>query len=95
MPNSKHRKKQLATNRRQLERARRKLQLQNARENESDKENLGQSPRSLSCGELEVTTNQIAYRDESEGDDSSWLGSLYSWCQSGIVQVGYFCMLGQ
>lgn len=72
MPNSKHRKKQLATNRRQLEKARKKLQLQNARENECDKENRA-------CLSKE--------QRESESEPG-WVGSLYSWCYSGIVQVG-------
>lgn len=74
MPNSKHRKRQLATNRRQLEKAKKRLQLQNAREEEHNKEN--QSHRS-----------EEAKRGGAPGDESSWLGSVYSWCHSGIVQV--------
>ena len=80
MPNSKHRKKQQATNRRQLERARRKLQLQNARE--SDKENFGELITSPG------TSSSVDVDQRSSEGDPGWLGNLYSWCHSGIVQVG-------
>lgn len=71
MPNSKHRKKQLATNRKQLERARKKLQLQNARENECNREN-----------------QEMSKEQRGSETEPGWLGNLYSWCHSGIVQVG-------
>ena len=85
MPNSKHRKKQLATNRRQLERARRKLQLQNAREKECDKENQPLSPQGKGIITTDTTSEKGAEHREPD-DGSGWLGSIYSWC-SGIAQV--------
>ena len=84
MPNSKHRKKQLATNRRNLERARRKLQ--NARERENDKENLSYGELDTNPG-VGTSVDRDQLDTDSEGD-VGWLGSLYSWCHSGITQVG-------
>lgn len=77
MPSSKHRKRQLAANRRQLEKARKKLQLQNLRAQENEKEN-------------QVVDDSRRLDDINSEEESSWLGglgSLYSWCQSGLVQV--------
>jgi protein subunit release factor B len=86
MPNSKHRKRQLATNRKNLERARRKLLIQSVRERENEKENLP-------CGEISTDSGtgicSSVDRDLNDsGGDPGWLGSLYSWCHSGISQVG-------
>ena len=85
MPNSKHRKRQIAANRRQLEKARKKIVVQNLRAQESEKEN--ESPR-----RAEVISERNDPMDSTNDtvEESRWLGglgSLYSWCQSGLVQV--------
>ena len=79
MPNSKHRKRQIVANRRQLERAKKRITLENVRAQEREKEN--QSPR-----RQEVLNK----KDDQLEDGTGWLtglGSLYTWCQSGVVQV--------
>ena len=100
MPNSKHRKKQLAANRRQLEKARRRLQLQSDRKqvDEQEKENqpLPLSPLSLTpkCSlplqeqKNHCTDNKLSIlQDDTSDNGRGWLSGLYDWCHSGIVQV--------
>lgn len=86
MPNSKHRKKQLAANRRQIEKARKRLILQQERE----KENESPGPRNLQNKGKATTSPILETRQQNVGEGSSWMttvGSLYSWCHTGIVQV--------
>lgn len=111
MPNSKHRKRQLAANRRQLEKAKKKLLLQTAREQECDKENQ-LSPNGVETdfqvekvkedavdNHMDILNDTTTTEGGDAGEDlqqktsedieneSTWLKGLYSWCQSGIVQV--------
>ena len=84
MPSSKHRKRQLAANRKQIEKARKRLILQQERE----KENASPGPRNL---QNRTTAQQVLEsRQQNVEDGLGWLdtvGSLYSWCHTGIVQV--------
>ena len=112
MPNSKRRKRLVASNKKQIERARRRIEAQTRAE--ADKENAGVvvAPTESSAllggykgsgnahvpsldsieEELHRETNQ---REEQESTSTGvyeaappgWLGGLYSWCHSGIVQV--------
>ena len=101
MPNSKHRKKQLIASRKQLDKARKKIQksadiLPESTEDEfnSKKENRPPSPEIRQQCNKEVDTsldNDIEGEDVSEEilneDAGTWFGGLYGWCHSGIAQV--------
>ena len=87
MPNSKHRKRQVAANRRQVEKARKKPILQQEREKEND----SPGPRNLQ-NKAKAASPVLETREQNVvvGEGSSWMttvGSLYSWCHTGIVQV--------
>ena len=96
MPNSKRRKRLVASNKKQIERARRRIEAQNRAE--ADKENVtsdiaflkdfGSSKTFSDSFEEEQhrTTDQQQASDIYESN-TGWLGGLYSWCHSGIVQV--------
>ena len=77
MPNSKLRKQRIAENRRQLERVKRKC------EKECNKENQ------LSTYAEKVYEEENGQHSPVQPEGPGWLGSLYSWCHSGIVQVLY------
>ena len=75
MPNSKRRKRQIAAKQKQLEKAKRQLEML---KEESQKENIY------------PPANKMVKEDGDEEDSQdgpSWIGGLYSWCQSGISQV--------
>ena len=77
MPNSKHRKRQVAAQKRQIERAKRLLELKR----EDEKENA--SPPNSKVPKYNDDQTQQGATDEASG----WLGGLYSWCHTGISQV--------
>ena len=63
-----------------MEKAKKRVTLQNLRDQENEKENQSED---FSQG------NECNQKANSE-EESGWfggLGSLYSWCQSGLVQV--------
>lgn len=87
MPNSKHRKRQLAANRKQIEKARKRLILQQEREKENRSPPQSPGSKSLQAKPAQVLTEN---RQQNVEDGSSWLntvGTLYSWCHTGLVQV--------
>ena len=95
MPNSKHRKRRVAANRRQLDKARKRLNLQtisNVEKNlENEKENHTPS-QARKFNESCTGGNKLAIRatnriQQTNLDNASWLGGLYGWCHSGILQV--------
>lgn len=79
MPNSKLRKQRIAENRRQLERVRRKC------EKECNKENQPST---------KVYEEENRHNSPVQQGGPGWLGSLYSWCHSGIAQVLYEVAIG-
>ena len=116
MPNSKRRKRLVASNKKQIERARRRIEAQS--ENEANKENRTvtinpktttatiasktdgtclsyeraassqTSQDSLEEGERHRECQQLTEVDIYEATNApGWLGGLYSWCHSGIIQV--------
>ena len=109
MPNSKRRKRLVASNKKQIERARRQIEAQTRAE--ADKENAGVvvAPTESSALLLGYTKGsgsahvpsldsieEELHRETNQEQESTgvyeavppgWLGGLYSWCHSGIVQV--------
>lgn len=98
MPNSKRRKRLVASNKKQIERARRRIEAHSHAE--ANKENATtvacDSAFVVECNgsgtaqdtiedELHRETNQ--YEAGVDEQTAGWLGGLYSWCHSGIVQV--------
>ena len=97
MPNSKRRKRLVASNKKQIERARRRIEAKNRAE--ADKENATSDTAFLNeCGSSKTSSDSFEEEphrrtDQLEASDiyestTGWLGGLYSWCHSGIVQVG-------
>ena len=97
MPNSKRRKRLVTSNKKQIERARRRIEAQS--QAEANKEN-GSTIFSAFPNDCRGIGQQISPEsieeerhrsvDQSRGVDGSnpgWLGGLYSWCHTGIVQV--------
>ena len=81
MPGSRRRKRQMAANRRQLGRARRKIQ----------REGRGKENRSSllqNCGSNSSLENRPALTSEDEAAGiRGWWGSLYNWCHASLTQV--------
>ena len=82
MPKSKQRKKQIEAKRRQVDTIRRKLQLQENKENEENNDVECDYP-----GEHSDTSTSIIKDEYASSDSWGWFDGLYTWCQSGIVQV--------
>ena len=101
MPNSKRRKRLVASNKKQIERARRRIEAQNRAE--ADKENVtsdtaqilsefGSSKTSSDSFDEELhRRNEQQQESDIYESNTGWLGGLYSWCHSGIVQVCMLC----
>ena len=94
MAKSKHRKKQVADNRKHLEKAKKRHKTQNWKSEELEKENIGDvsyqsqnDPPPLERRGNELQT--VPY------NNSGWLSGMYGWCQAGIssvvTQVSYTC----
>lgn len=105
MAKSKHRKKQVAENRKHLDKAKKKHKALNTSVNRSrrksqeiDKENVDQvgykcrgdrSPIPVKGASGKADEMQLATYEES-----GWLTGIYSWCQTGISNVvTQVCML--
>ena len=96
MPNSKRRKRLVASNKKQIERARRRIEAQSHAQ-EADKENAPDStPLVVGCKGSGLSSDSIEdelHRDTNQQERDvyepapGWLGGLYSWCHSGIAQV--------
>lgn len=98
MANSKHRKRQIAANRKQLENAKMKFQKQNSscerqarprKQSEDDKENIQQAGNSSrNSPDVAVSSSREACHEiQQASEGAGWLTGLYDWCQSGINQV--------
>ena len=97
MPNSKRRKRLVASNKKQIERARRRIEAKSRAE--ADKENVTSDTAFLNeCGSSKTSSDSFEEEephrrtDQQQASDmyestAGWLGGLYSWCHSGIVQV--------
>lgn len=99
MPNSKHRKKQVAANKRQLEKAKKRVLAieENNRISQDIINKENEFPVSTKSAKVEkeshsttnlAVVNKIKPKDQDEG--YSWFGNLYGWCQAGFFQVVSF-----
>lgn len=100
MPNSKRRKRLVASNKKQIERARRRIEAKTLAE--ADKENVTSDTAFLKESSSSCKTSSDSFEEESHRrtdqqqaeqvsdiyeSTTGWLGGLYSWCHSGLVQV--------
>ena len=79
MPNSKRRKRQVAANKRQIERAKKLLELRREDEKENTNPPNSKVPK--------YDHNQTQQGETTTDEASGWPGGLYSWCHTGITQV--------
>ena len=82
MPNSRRRKKQIAANRRQIEKARRRLEGRRAWE---EKENRGTLLQE--CGSSSSALELPVVSSGEENGERGWWDGFYNWCHSGFIQV--------
>ncbi len=95
MAKSKHRKKQVADNKKVLEKAKKKCRVQNSNLNRSrrksqdaDKENADRSSYALqSPSMLESAGGESDEKQLATADGSGWLNGIYGWCQAGLSSV--------
>ena len=81
MPGSRRRKRQMAANRRQLGRARRKIQREGR-----GKENNGSLLQD--CGSNSSLENRpVLTSDDEAAGVRGWWDSLYNWCHASLTQV--------
>ncbi len=73
MPNSKRRKRQVAANKKQVDKAKKHLESQK----EDRKENI----------DPPVSKKHSARNQDSPEASNGWIGGFYNWCQSGVTQV--------
>lgn len=99
MPNSKRRKRLVASNKKQIERARRRIEAKTR--GEADKENVTSDTAFLKESSSSCKTSSDSFEEEPHRrtdqqkeqvsdiyeSTTGWLGGLYSWCHSGLVQV--------
>ena len=81
MPGSRRRKRQMAANRRQLGRARRKIQREGR-----GKENNGSLLQDCRSNSSLENRPALTSEDEAAGV-RGWWNSLYNWCHAGLTQV--------
>ena len=103
MPNSKRRKRLIASNKKQIERARRRIEAQG--QAEANKENSTTIVSALpnECRGIGQQISPELFEEERhrsvdqprgvDGSNPGWFGGLYSWCHTGIVQVKILSLL--
>lgn len=88
MPNSKRRKRLVSSNKKQIERARRRIQAHTLAE--ANKENATFSSDSVFLHDESMQEEQHRRNEQQTKmyeSNSGWFGGLYSWCHTGITQV--------